>query len=76
MKALKLVGLGVVIWGLSLIWPEANQLLSPPVMLGGALALGVAAAAWLLMQRVEFSRHNDRQGQAHRSRPASVAVSH
>jgi hypothetical protein len=75
MKAIKLVGLGVVVWGLSLIWPEVNQLLNLPVMLGGVLGLSAVAAAYLLLQRVEFGRYDDRNGQDHRSRPVSAAVS-
>lgn len=40
-KLLKIAGLGGLIWGASLIWPEMNLALPPPVLSG--------LAAWLAM---------------------------
>lgn len=51
MKGLKIVGLGIAIWALSLLWPEINQLLSSKVLAG----LGVSLSAFILIY--EFSHH-------------------
>jgi hypothetical protein len=75
MKALRLVGLGIVIWGLSLLWPEVNQVLTPWVMIGMALGLGTVALAYILIQRLGHE-HNGGAGQDHRSRPIPVVVTH
>lgn len=53
MKGLRIVSLGIVIWGLSLLWPEINLILSPKVMTGLGLALGIAMLIW------EFVHHFD-----------------
>ena len=70
MKGLKLIGLGVVIWGLSLLWPEVNLVLTPPVIIGLALGLGAAALlAYVLDQRLgqRRDRDSDGAGQVHLS---------
>lgn len=76
MKGLKIVGLGVTIWGLSLLWPEVNLVLTPPVMIGVVLGLGVAALlAYVLDQRLgqRHDRDSDGAGQVHLS-PTIPAV--
>ena len=76
MKGLKLVGLGIAIWGLSLLWPEVNLVLTLPVMIGVVLGLGVASLlAYVLGQRLD-QRHDcnsDGAGQVHLS-PTIPAV--
>jgi hypothetical protein len=68
MKGLKLVGLGAAIWGLSLLWPDVNVLLTPPVMIGVVLGLGVAALlAYVLGQRLDQCHDRDETGQDHPS---------
>jgi hypothetical protein len=51
MKLLKWTILGVGIWGLSLIWPEINLMLSLPVSLGliGMSLVGLLAVAVLTL---------------------------
>ncbi len=51
MKALKLAGLGIAIWGLSLVWTEVNLVLTPSVMVGLVLGLSAVAAVYKLSQR-------------------------
>ena len=51
MKGLKIIGLGIAIWGLSLLWPEINQLLSARVLAG----LGVFLSVVILIY--EFACH-------------------
>jgi hypothetical protein len=71
MKGLKIVGLGVAIWGLSLLWPEVNLVLTPPVMIGVVLGLGVVALlAYILDQRLD-QRHD--RDEARQDRPSSDA---
>jgi hypothetical protein len=74
MKALRLVGLGVVIWGLSLLWPEVNQVLTPWVTIGITLGLGAVALAYLLIPRLGREHNDGGAGQDHRSRPIPVVV--
>jgi len=63
-KGLKIIGLGVVIWGLSLLWPEVNPVLTPPVMIGVVLGLGVAALlAYVLVQCLDQRPDRDGAGQ-------------
>lgn len=53
MKVLKIIGLGVAIWGLSLFWPDLNLGLTPLVMTRLALGLGLA---YLLGQYLNRSK--------------------
>lgn len=76
MKGLKIIGLGVVIWGLSLLWPEVNPVLTPPVMIGGMLGLGVAALlAYVLVKRLDQRPDRDEAGQDHPSSDTSASGS-
>lgn len=71
MKGLKLVGLGVAIWGLSLLWPEVNLVLTPPVMIGVGLGLGVVVVvAYALDQHLDQCHdQKHKAGQDHPSQP-------
>lgn len=76
MKGLKIVGLGVVIWGLSLLWPEVNLVLTPPVMIGAVLGLGGAALlARVLVQHFDQRHDRDGAGQDHPSSDTSASGS-
>jgi hypothetical protein len=72
MKGLKLVGLGVAIWGLGLLWPEVNRVLTPSVMIRSVLGLGVVAlVAYVLDQHLD-QRHDQKHdgvGQNHPPQP-------
>jgi hypothetical protein len=64
MKGLKVVGLGVAIWGLGLLWPEVNLVLTLPVMIGVVLGLGAAALlAYVFDQRLDQRHDHDKAGQ-------------
>jgi hypothetical protein len=76
MKALKLVGLGILIWGLGLLWPEVNQVLTPWVTIGITLGLGALALAYISIQRPGHQHKGGDAGQDHRSRPIPVVVTH
>lgn len=55
MKALRIIGLGVVIWSLGLFWPDLNLGLTPLVMMRLALGLGLVSLAYLLGQYLSRS---------------------
>lgn len=72
MKALKVIGLGIAIWGLSLLWPEINLLLSPRVMTGLGLSLGIALLIWELAHHLKhWHRPNNGTSNNHPSHPIS-----
>jgi hypothetical protein len=71
MKMLRLVGLGIAIWGLSLLWPEVNQILTPRVVIGMTLGLGALVLAYTWAQRID-----NNAGQDHPSHPTPVTVPH
>lgn len=56
-RILKIAGVGIVLWSLSLVWPEVNLILTPPLMtslvvLAAGLTLGLALAAfWYARQK-------------------------
>jgi hypothetical protein len=67
-KGLKIVGLGVAIWGLSLLWPDVNLVLTPLAMIGVVLGLGVAALlARVLIQHLDQRHNGEKAGQDHPS---------
>jgi len=76
MKILRIVGLGVVIWGLSLLWPEVNHVLRPPLLIGLALSLAAGLLAYVLSQHLRHHRSHHSNSQDHPSRPISVAAVH
>ena len=47
MKWLKIVGLGITIWFLTLIWFELNELLTSPLMFGLIIGLAVILPVYL-----------------------------
>ncbi len=47
-NGLRVIGLGLVIWSLSLIWPEVNEILSRSTMLGLVAWLGLGFLLYLL----------------------------
>ena len=47
-KGLKIAGLGIVIWSLSLVWPEVNSVQPWPVLAGLASGLGTVVLFYVL----------------------------
>jgi len=72
MKILRLAGLGIAIWGLSLVWTEVNLILTPSTMVGLILGLGTVAVIYGLSQRRcrEDTDHTPRH--THPTRPIPV----
>lgn len=69
MKWLKVTGLGIAIWGLSLLWPEVNRVLTPSLTIGLALGLGVGMLIYILSQQ---NHHG--AGQNHLTDPVPVVL--
>lgn len=75
LKVLKWMGLGLVIWSLSLVWPEINLILTLPVMAGLALLFATVSLAYVLgyyhsqSDNSQSYQHN-RGKQNHSSRPS------
>ena len=72
MKMLKLAGLGIAIWGLSLVWTEVNLILTPSVMVGLVLGLGAVAAVYRLNQRRCHQDADHTPRHTHPTRPIPV----
>ncbi len=62
-KALKIIGLGLLIWSLGLLWPEINLALVLAVLVAAVVVLGSIALAFLWRQ------HLNDQDHTHRGRP-------
>jgi hypothetical protein len=74
MRVLRIAGLGVVFWGLSLLWPQANQLLTTPVMIKMLIGLGAVAPVYVLIRRLNYHHNDEGVGQDRPSRPMPVAL--
>jgi len=73
MKWLKLVGLGMTIWSLSLVWPDINLGFTPTVMIASGSGLAAAALVYRLGRHLNQRR---RHKQAARNfRPAAGVLS-
>jgi len=71
MKTLKFIGLGLVIWGSSLIWPEINRWLSPSLQFG--LLLGLSSLALLYIGWKKYHNiHFTRPRHPHRRQPGDI----
>lgn len=66
MKVARAVILGSVIWGMTLLWPNINQLLTPSSSVRFVLALG---AILLIDEVVHHLRHQPESGGHHHSKP-------
>jgi hypothetical protein len=74
-KGLKVVGMSVVIWGLSLLWPEVNLVLTLPIMIGVVLGLGAGALlARVLVQRLDQRHDGEEAGQDRLSPDTSISA--
>ena len=77
MKGLWIVGLGIGIWGLSLLWPGINRI-TPwwPALIGSALAFGGLAVALIVERILPKPQTPNNSGQDQPSRPVSVTGLH
>jgi hypothetical protein len=64
-KALKIAGIGLIMWGITLLWPEINLLLASPLQLGwlvGAGAIVVMLYLWSERRQLVSSQGVDLYG--------------
>lgn len=61
MQRLKIIGLGVIIWALSLFWPEINLILTETLMLKLVLGLGLGIWLYILIQQPDQPHHPPKQ---------------
>lgn len=66
MKVLKIISLGIALWGLTLIWPEINQHLTQPVTLRLIGGLSLVMLAYIIAQHLDWY-HDRHQPQPHPS---------
>jgi hypothetical protein len=71
-ELLKIIGLGMAIWGLSLGWPEVNGVLTPRVTFGLMAGFGAAGLAYLLSQHPTHRPPQHQARRDHSSRPTLV----
>jgi hypothetical protein len=77
MKGLWVIGLGIGIWGLSLMWPGINRM-TPwwPILVSLVLAFGGLAVALIVERLLPKPHEPHNPGQDHPSRPVSVSGFH
>ena len=66
MKALKIISLGLALWGVTLIWPEINQHLTEPVTLNLISGLSLVMLAYIIAQHLDWG-HDHHQHPAPKS---------
>ena len=64
MKGFIIIGLGLLIWGLSLLWPDLNRMLTASVMLKLGVGLGVIMLVYEIIQHL-VHRHDHHQPREH-----------
>ena len=74
MRVLSFVVIGIVMWGLSWLWPRVNGFLTPPIVIGIIAGLGTVAFAYMLIQRLDHDHSDDGTSQDHPSRPMPVTA--
>jgi len=74
MRVLKFVGLGIVIWSTSLLWPQVNHLLTSSVMIGSVFGMGAVTLAYVLVRRFNHDYQDNSAGHDHTTRPIPAAA--
>ena len=69
MKTLKLIGLGIGIWSLSLLWPMVNDYMTPAITTIAIIGLGTIYMLYSTL--IQYQSHDDQPNQPkmHSSRP-------
>lgn len=72
LNLLKWLSLGIAIWGITLVWPEINLILTLPVMAGLVLALTAIILVGYYHSRIDQSKApcRDQGKPKHSSRPS------
>jgi hypothetical protein len=70
-RILKVIGLGLLIWSLGLLWPEINLTLVLAIAVAAALILGIVALLALWQQHLDQGSTHPPKKQ-HSTRPVAV----
>lgn len=72
-RMLKIIGLGLLIWSLGLLWPEIDLALILAVLVAGVVLVGSVALAMSWWQHLDGSNHPHIGRPRQPSRPVPVA---
>ena len=67
MKGLKILTVGVIIWALTLVWPDINEMLGLQMMLTGVIRLGLILVGRLIVNHFQTVTVEERAGRSDRS---------
>jgi hypothetical protein len=67
MKGLKILTLGTMIWALTWVWPEINEMLGLQMMLTAVIGLGLILGGRLALNHFQAVVVEERAGRADRS---------
>lgn len=73
MKILKIIGLGLLIWSLGLVWSEIDLAVVLAVLVAAVVVVGSVVLALLWWQRLDGSNHTHIGQSRQPSRPVPVA---
>jgi len=73
---LKIIGLGVGIWGLSLGWPQLNLFLTSEIMAASILGLATTLLIYLILRDLDHHHPDRRSGKDRYSRPKLIQLNH
>jgi hypothetical protein len=62
-KVVRIIGLGIIIWGLSLFWPEINQILPHLLMVRLLFGLSAAVVIYMLIRYLADQHDHPATGQ-------------
>jgi hypothetical protein len=75
-RLLTIISLGIGIWGLSLLWPHLNLLLTPETMAAAIAGLATALLMYFIIRDSNQHRPDGRNGKDRYSRPKLVQLNH
>lgn len=60
-QLLKVISLGIGFWGLSLLWPDVNRVLTPITMMISIAGLAIASLIYILFPGSHHHHHNGKR---------------
>jgi len=67
MKTLKTIGLGIALWGFTLLWPELNQWLTAPLLRRSIIGLsGLLLLDFVVQHLARLCQHHQAKPHPHR----------
>jgi hypothetical protein len=75
-RLLKIIGLGIGIWGLSLLWPHLNLFLTSQMMAVSIFGLAIILLIYLIIRDSDRQRPDGRRGKDRYTRPKLIQLNH